>query len=80
MSSRSQSSTSTTFTREIDEQVPAGWVVIGRPVTMAKAARDLTVAARLAKWGVPAEIEDDDVDALRAKVPEGYALISVRRV
>lgn len=63
---------------EVDAQVPAGWVVTDAEATMAKASIMITLHAKLARRDGVRDIEAPDMDALRAQVPEGWQLLSVR--
>ncbi|VXC30113.1 conserved hypothetical protein [Microbacterium sp. 8M] len=79
--------TITVQAEELDEiqdliraQTPAGWETISAPVTMAKKDTTMTAAGTIARRDGVTEIEADDMAALQAKVPEGYQLLSVRRL
>lgn len=65
---------------KIREQSPAGWETISAPVTMAKKDTTMTAEGTIARRDGVEEIEADDMAALEAKVPDGYQLLSVRRV
>ncbi|MFB7843647.1 hypothetical protein [Microbacterium sp. NPDC056052] len=64
----------------IREQSPAGWETISAPVAMSKKDTTMTAEGTIARRDGVTEIEADDMAALKAKVPDGYQLLSVRRV
>jgi hypothetical protein len=64
----------------IRAQSPAGWETISAPVTMAKKDTTMTAEGTIARRDGVTEIEAEDMAALKAKLPEGYQLLSVRRV
>lgn len=81
-----ESQTLTVQGTELDEiqdlitaQSPAGWETAAAPVAMSKKDTILTATATVVRRDGLREIEAEDVDALRALVPEGYQLLSVRR-
>ncbi|QAY61106.1 hypothetical protein ET475_14695 [Microbacterium protaetiae] len=63
---------------QVEAQVPDGWVLTDAAATMPKASTMITLNARMARRDGAQEIEADDLVALRAKVPEGWQLLSVR--
>ena len=69
---------------EIQDKVaaesPAGWETAAAPVSMAKRDIILTAEATIVRRDGVTEIEADDMDALLAKVPDGFQLLSVRSV
>lgn len=65
---------------DILTQVPAGWTLTDAPATKKAGGEAVTVTAKLANWADMRDIEAEDMTALRALVPDGYQLISVRRV
>ncbi|OZB80603.1 hypothetical protein [Microbacterium sp. 13-71-7] len=64
----------------IREQSPAGWETVSAPVSMSKKDTMMTAEGTIARRDGVTEIEADDMAALEAKVPDGYQLLSVRRV
>jgi len=60
-------------------QVPEGWQLTHQSVTMPKGSSALTATGRMARWGELREVQAPDLDALHAAVPDGWALMSVRR-
>mgnify|MGYP001060712493 CR=1 FL=1 len=65
---------------QVEAQVPAGWVVTDAEATMPKASTMITLNAKMARRDGVTEIEADDLDTLRTKVPDGWQLLSVREV
>lgn len=81
-----ESQTFTVQGRELDEiqdlitaQAPAGWETASAPVAMAKKDTILTATATVVRRDGLQEIEAETFDELRALVPDGYQLLSVRR-
>jgi len=64
----------------IREQSPAGWGTVSAPVSMSKKDTMMTAEGTIARRDGVTEIEADDMAALEAKIPDGYQLLSVRRV
>ncbi|GAA1526426.1 hypothetical protein HD600_002742 [Microbacterium ginsengiterrae] len=63
---------------EVITQMPEGWDLINAPVSMARGgARKME--ATFQRFDELREIEAEDMDALIAKVPEGWMMLSVRR-
>lgn len=60
-------------------QAPDGWDMSSAHVEM-KPGGIRIVEGRFQRRDEPREIEADDMAALRAKVPEGWQMLSVRRV
>ena len=58
---------------------PGGWDLLSVPVRMAKGTTALSATATLARRDAVREIQAEDMAALRAQVPEGWQLLSVRR-
>ncbi len=82
-----ESQTATVQAEELDEiqdllaaRTPDGWQLAAAPVAMAKKDTILTAEGTIVRRDGVREIEADDMAALEAKVPEGYALLSVRVV
>lgn len=65
---------------KIRAETPPGWETISAPVSMAKKDTTMTAEGTIARRDGVEEIEADDMDALRARVPDGHQLLSVRRV
>lgn len=67
---------------EVQEQFekmrPAGFDLISAPVEMIKGAAVLKAKGTFARRDGVEQIEADDMDALLAKVPEGWQLLNVR--
>lgn len=63
----------------ITARTTAGWETASAPVSMAKKDTMMTAEATVVRRDGLREIEAEDMDALRALVPEGYQLLSVRR-
>jgi len=61
-------------------QLPEGWDLTDSAATMPKASTMITLNAKMARRDGAEEIEAEDFAALRAKVPEGWQLLSVREV
>jgi hypothetical protein len=57
---------------------PDGFDLISSPVKMVKGAAVLTAVGTFARRDQVTEIEAEDLDALHAKVPDGWQLLSVR--
>mgnify|MGYP001549719101 CR=1 FL=1 len=62
----------------ITAQSPAGWETAAAPVAMTKRDTILTAEATIVRRDGLREIEAEDLDALKALVPDGYQLLSVR--
>jgi len=58
-------------------QLPDGFQLTAAPVHMIKGTTDLTATATYQRADGVREIEADDRDALAAKVPAGWRLLSV---
>ncbi|WP_424937318.1 MULTISPECIES: hypothetical protein [Bacteria] len=65
---------------KIAAETPPGWETISAPVSMSKRDTTLTAEGTIARRDGLEEIEAEDMDGILAKVPEGYQLLSVRRV
>ncbi|GAB3597077.1 hypothetical protein GCM10027408_07940 [Microbacterium tumbae] len=57
---------------------PEGFDLISAPVEMIKGAAVLKAVGTFARRDHVTEIQADDMDALHAKVPEGWQLLNVR--
>lgn len=60
-------------------EAPAGWDMVSAHVEM-KPGGIRIVTGKFEGRDEPREIEAEDMDALHAKVPEGWQMLSVRRV
>ncbi|KAA9135220.1 hypothetical protein [Microbacterium caowuchunii] len=67
--------------RAIAEQLaaPEGWELVSAPALPAKGTTELHATATFARRDGLQQIEAEDRDALLAKVPEGWQLLSIRR-
>jgi hypothetical protein len=65
---------------DVRAAVPSGWDLTDAPLEMGKGFTTFTSRAKMARRDEPTDIEADDLDALIAKVPDGYQLLSVRAV
>ncbi|MGK9222091.1 hypothetical protein [Microbacterium sp. SA075R] len=63
----------------LEAQVPAGHVLTDATVAMAKRSTRISAVGVYRSTEI-AEIEADDMASLEAKVPEGWSLLSVRRL
>ncbi|MGW8482688.1 hypothetical protein ACWGJP_06085 [Microbacterium sp. NPDC055903] len=59
---------------------PEGFDLISAPVEMIKGAAVLKAVGTFARRDQVTEIQAEDMDALHAKVPEGWQLLNVRSV
>lgn len=59
-------------------ELPAGWEITDIPAAMPKGSQLLTSTATIARRDGVEQIEADDLDALHAKVPDGWRLLTVR--
>jgi len=59
-------------------ELPEGWVLTDAAATMPKASTMITLNAKMARRDGASDIEAEDMASLRAKVPEGWQLLSVR--
>ena len=64
---------------QLEAQRPDGFDLVSSPVRMVKGAQLLEATGTFEQRDELAEIEADDMDALEAKVPDGWKLLSVRR-
>ncbi|MBO9625800.1 MAG: hypothetical protein J7484_05440 [Microbacterium sp.] len=64
---------------ELDGLRPEGFDLISSPVEMIKGAQVLKAVGTFARRDQVTEIQADDMDALLAKVPEGWQLLNVLR-
>ena len=64
---------------QLIEEAPEGWDMVSAHVEM-KPGGIRIVTGKFEGRHEPREIEAEDMDALHAKVPEGWQMLSVRRV
>ena len=60
------------------KQTPDGFELTDAPVRMAKGTTLISAVGKFARRDGTREIEADDIAALRAKVPEGWQLLTIR--
>lgn len=65
-------------TQKVHAEVPDGWALTDSAATMPKASTMITMNAKMARRDGVEEIEAEDLDALQAKVPDGWQLLHVR--
>ena len=63
---------------QLEAQRPEGFDLVSSPVEMIKGAAVLKAVGTFARRDQVTEIEADDMDALLAKVPDGWQLLNVR--
>ncbi|WP_336632854.1 MULTISPECIES: hypothetical protein [unclassified Microbacterium] len=63
---------------QLDKATPVGWVLTSAPVAMVKGSTLMTATGTIERHDELREIEADTIDALRAKTPPGWKLLSVR--
>ena len=63
---------------QLEERRPPGFDLISAPVEMIKGAAILKAKGTFARRDQVQQIEADDMDALLAKVPDGWQLLNVR--
>lgn len=66
------------ITKQLAERAPEGFELVSAPARMRKGSITLDTTGTFQARGVVQEIEGPDIDALRAQVPEGWQLLSVR--
>ena len=64
---------------QLDELRPEGFDLVSSPVEMIKGAAVLKAVGTFARRDPVTEVEADDMESLRAKIPEGWQLLNVRR-
>ena len=64
--------------RQVAAKTPQGWECASKPATKVKGSPLLTAQVTLVRRDDVQTIDADDMDTLRAKVPDGYQLIAVR--
>lgn len=64
---------------QLEAQRPEGFDLTAAPVTMAAGKAALTAVGKYARRDGVSEIEAESMDALRAAVPEGWMMLSVRQ-
>lgn len=65
---------------KLEQERPEGFALVKAPVRMIKGAPIIEATGTFARFDSPTEVEAEDLDALLGKVPEGWELLSVRRV
>lgn len=68
------------ITALVAAQTPAGWEATRIPVAMVKGDTLLKATATIERRDGLIEVEAEDIDMLRTKLPDGYKLLSTRRV
>lgn len=63
---------------QLDKLTPAGWELADAPVNMVKGSTLITSTGIIQRRDGVREIEGDTMAQLEAKVPDGWALLSVR--
>jgi hypothetical protein len=63
---------------QLEAHRPEGFDLVSAPVEMIKGAAILKVTGTFHRRDQVTEVEADDMDALHAKVPEGWQLLNVR--
>lgn len=61
----------------LEKERPEGFRLMKAPVRMIKGAPLIEATGTFARVDAPTEIEADDLDALLAKVPDGWQLLSI---
>lgn len=62
-----------------EAQTPDGWEITAMPVAMTKSETTLTCEATITRRDGLTTVSGEDLDAVRAQMPEGYELLSVVR-
>lgn len=65
---------------QLAAQAPEGWALVSAMATMEKAGASRSVEGKFERRDSIREIEADDMAALKAKVPDGWRILSVRRL
>lgn len=65
---------------QLDTRTPAGFDLVSAPARMLKGAQGIETTGTFQRRDGVREIEADDMAALEAKVPDGWQMLSVRRV
>ena len=65
---------------QLAAQRPEGFDLVSSPVEMIKGAAILKAVGTFARRDQVTEIEAEDMDSLRAKVPDGWQLLNVLKV
>lgn len=58
--------------------MPPGFELVSAPVRMVKGSTALTAVATFARTDGRREVEADDREGLRSRVPDGWRLLSIR--
>ncbi len=64
--------------QQLEAQRPDGYELVNAPAEMIKGAPLIKTLGTFERRDEVTEIEADDMDALEAKVPDGWQLLSVR--
>ncbi|GAT74713.1 hypothetical protein [Microbacterium hydrocarbonoxydans] len=64
---------------QLEAQRPEGFDIVSSPVEMIKGAAVLKAVGTFARRDQVTEVEAEDLDALLAKVPDGWQLLNVRK-
>ncbi|GGH34321.1 hypothetical protein [Microbacterium album] len=65
---------------QLERQIPHGWELVATTVDMRAGSTALKAVGRFERRDGLREVEGDTIDAVRAAMPEGWALLHVRRV
>lgn len=65
---------------QLAEHAPAGFDLVSAPARMLKGAQGIETTARFDRRDGLREIEAEDMASLEAQVPDGWQMLSVRRV
>jgi len=65
---------------QLDAHRQAGFDLVSAPVRMLKGEAKMEATGTFSRVDGIREIDADDMDALQAKVPDGWRMLSVRRV
>lgn len=68
------------ITAQIAAKTPVGWEATHAPVAMVKGDTLLKSTTTIERRDGLIEVEGEDLDGVRAKLPAGYRLLSLRRV
>jgi hypothetical protein len=65
---------------QLEKERPEGFALVKAPVRMIKGAPIIETTGTFDRFDSPTDVEAEDLDALIRKIPEGWQLLSVRRV
>ncbi|GLJ79736.1 hypothetical protein [Microbacterium imperiale] len=68
------------ITEQAEAATPPGFRLVSAPVRMIKGSTELTATATFRRYDGSRDIEADDRAALHALVPEGWQLVSIRKL